>query len=322
MLTERIASTDSDYVTGALSVYPEALDTLDQLYVAANNATTTLSQSVSYGSTYLVVADATAFPPYGLLVMGTEILYYPSRTNSVFKNVIRGFVGSRQNVWPPGTVVSCAVTSEMHNAVKDAVINIENNLGLVTNPAAISLNGILSSLETKFLAPKPLFRATPIKGVPPLTVTFQNFSSGDPIRFLWDFGDGSTSVDDSPVHTYQQEGVYTVILNMITSSGAQGVITKNNYIRVSLEEAPAFYYVTPLAGTISTIFSFVDQTDGQVVSRYWIWDDGDNLTVADPDIHAATHQYGQPGVYNPTLIVVFADQSLDRLLLSQPIVVM
>ena len=49
-----------------------------------------------------------------------------------------------------------------------------------------------------------------------LEVTFSNFSQ-DANSYLWDFGDGNSSTDENPVHTYDAEGDYTVTL---TATGA------------------------------------------------------------------------------------------------------
>jgi PKD repeat protein len=48
--------------------------------------------------------------------------------------------------------------------------------------------------------------------------------------WLWQFGDGATSTTRNPVHTYQDEGTYTVTL---TVSGANGsnALTKDGYVR-------------------------------------------------------------------------------------------
>jgi PKD repeat protein len=50
-------------------------------------------------------------------------------------------------------------------------------------------------------------------------VFFLNFSSTDAITFEWDFGDGTTSTENSPVHTYDSAGVYTVLLEITTATG-------------------------------------------------------------------------------------------------------
>ncbi len=318
---DRTSSLDSSYVTGDLSKYPVSIDDQKQLYQATNNAETVLIQTLGYTSRYITVDDTSSFPPQGLLRIGQELIYYGDKTATQFRSLKRGFAGSRQGQWGAGTEVIHSVQSEPHNSVKDALINIETNVGTENNPSAESLNGILKSLEARFLAPKPIFQASPLSGPPPLKVTFQNFSGSQPVRYLWNFGDGGTSTEFAPIHTYLTEGKYTVKLNMITSLGAQGISIKTDYIEVNSDIGPQFFYVNPMFGNTSTVFEFVDQTVGNISSRYWVFDDGNTSQVEDPDVHTITHQYSAPGEYNPNLIVVFEDTSFVRLQLTEPIVV-
>ena len=354
MALTRIASTDTGYLAGMLSLFPQAKDSKYQLYTATNNSQTVLKQSLTYAGKYVIVEDNSTFPANGLLRIGpppgqagaAEMIYYDLKTNGEFRNLIRGYAGSRQNPWPVGSWVANAVFAEHHNATKDAIIQIERNLGTTNLPEAISLNGILKSQENRFLSPRPLFRAFPFKGAPPLKVRFQNFSTGPLIRFLWDFGDGTTSIEKSPTHTYQKEGIYSVKLNIITSLGAQGVITKNNYITVSNEEKLPFFYVTPNNGyslqtatdltnrgfpTDPTVFTYVDQTDGDIVQRYWIFDgsgkhDGvdvptQSIPEYNPNVHTSTYVYDVPGEYEPSLLILFESQKLQRAFLKEKITV-
>ena len=46
------------------------------------------------------------------------------------------------------------------------------------------------------------------------TVTFSDLSSGNPLSWVWDFGDGATSNQPNPVHTYASAGVYIVSLTV------------------------------------------------------------------------------------------------------------
>jgi len=316
----RISSLDTGYTAGKLSVFPETLDDNDTLYVATNNAETKLKQSLSYSGKHIVADDISKFPEYGILKIESgngnagELIYYGSRNNNIFTQLIRGFAGSRQNTWEAGATISNSVAAEHHNATKDAVLQIETKLGTKNNPSATSLNGILQSLERKFLAPKPQHRAYPLIGPPPLKVRFQNISGGDAIRFLWDFGDGTTSIEKNPIHTYQQEGIYTVKLNIITSSGAQGVSVKNNYITVSNSEKPQFFYVKPTGSPRE--YLFVDQSDGNIRQRYWVFDDGETESISDPNIHSIKHTYDSAGSYRPSLLLIFNDQSLKRVFLN------
>ena len=320
-MAERISTLDQGYQTGDLSVYPTAIDSNDTLYKATNNAETYLTQSLTFNGKLIIVNDTSLFPDKGIIKIGYESIYYEEKAGNVFKNLVRAFAGSSQNEWPIKTVVQHSVNAEHHNTIKDATINIETNIGLKESPSETSLNGILTAQEKRFLAPKAKFRAFPVIGAPPLPVRFQNISTGEAVRYLWDFGDGGLSTEKNPIHTYVGEGEYTVQLTIFTSLGAEGITIKKNYIVVDQKAKLGFMYVEPEMGTTSTTFVFVDQTDGEIVSRHWIFDDGDKLTIEDPDIHTASHMYTTAGEYNPSLLVVFADTTVKRVFLSDPIIV-
>ena len=342
MAVDRISSRDSGYETGDLSLFPLALDDKDSLYEAKNNAETTLRQTLTYNSNIIIVEDATGFPDKGQLRVGpphgvpgsAELIYYEKRTGNTFQNLKRGFAGSRRNYWPARTTfVTSAVKADHHNAVKDALINMEIDLGVREFPEEESLNGILKYQEVRFLAPKPLFRASRLKGPPPHKVTFQNFTTGHIARYLWDFGDGGTSLEKSPQHTYLTEGTYTVKLNVITSTGAQGIATKIDYITVNSDESIPFFYVDDVSNPYSVKtatqlsespkeFLFVDQTDGEIVQRNWLFGDGESYTEEDADVHQITHIYQEPGEYTVTLLDIFSNGRLKKIELPTTLVVL
>lgn len=51
-----------------------------------------------------------------------------------------------------------------------------------------------------------------------LSIQFLNQSTGNPDSFLWNFGDGSTSTEEHPVHTYAAPGDYPVALTIFRGS--------------------------------------------------------------------------------------------------------
>lgn len=51
----------------------------------------------------------------------------------------------------------------------------------------------------------------------PIAVNFNNLSSSNASNFVWDFGDGTTSTDQNPTHTYTNQGTYTPMLIAIDS---------------------------------------------------------------------------------------------------------
>jgi PKD repeat protein/fibronectin type 3 domain-containing protein len=73
-------------------------------------------------------------------------------------------------------------------------------------------------------------------GEAPLTVNFFGDASydpdGDAITFLWNFGDGNTSTESNPTHTFTTPGDYTVTLTVTDDGGATGSRSLPNPIRV------------------------------------------------------------------------------------------
>jgi hypothetical protein len=74
------------------------------------------------------------------------------------------------------------------------------------------------------------FSATPTYGVPPVTVQFTDESAGTPTGWTWDFGDGNTSNERNPEHTYTSTGNYTVSLTVTGGEFMPATETKVEYM--------------------------------------------------------------------------------------------
>lgn len=81
--------------------------------------------------------------------------------------------------------------------------------------------------------PRADFTVDKSSGEPPLSVQFSDRSSGSPHTWNWEFGDGCTSREENPVHTYDDDGQYTVSLNVTNKTGSD-VISKNGLILVAV----------------------------------------------------------------------------------------
>ncbi|HHT9146265.1 MAG TPA: outer membrane protein assembly factor BamB family protein [Candidatus Wunengus sp. YC61] len=77
------------------------------------------------------------------------------------------------------------------------------------------------------------FSATPTSGEAPLTVKFTDESVGNVSSWQWDFGDGNTSTEQNPSHTYNSSGSFTIILTVTDASGSTDTETKDNYISIT-----------------------------------------------------------------------------------------
>jgi len=79
--------------------------------------------------------------------------------------------------------------------------------------------------------PVAAFTASPTSGTKPLKVQFTDKSTGSPISWKWDFGDGTTSTTHNPLHTYIKKGKLTVTLTVKNSAGTSTKTIKS-YITV------------------------------------------------------------------------------------------
>jgi PKD repeat protein len=64
------------------------------------------------------------------------------------------------------------------------------------------------------------FTAAHTSGIAPLNTRFTDTSDPSPGKWLWDFGDGSNSTEQNPVHTYKKPGTYKVNLTVWNDLGS------------------------------------------------------------------------------------------------------
>ncbi len=64
-------------------------------------------------------------------------------------------------------------------------------------------------------------------------VNFSDLSTNIPFAWGWDFGDGNTSVQQNPTHTYTADGIYTVEL-VASNTFGNSTLTMPDYIEVAI----------------------------------------------------------------------------------------
>jgi PKD repeat protein len=175
--------------------------------------------------------------------------------------------------------------------------------GLAVNPTdgscwvADSGNGQVVHLV--LVPPTADFSATPTEGNAPLHVAFSDQSTGDSAEWAWDFGDGGSSSEQNPSHTYTTPGSYTVALT-VTGIGGTDTETKTAYINVGTPPQPvADFSATPTAGDAPLEVTFTDESTGALISA-WAWEFGDGGTST---LQNPAHQYTAAGSYTVSLTV-------------------
>src|SRR5258706_217484 len=83
------------------------------------------------------------------------------------------------------------------------------------------------------------FSANTYAGCAPLTVQFQDNSSGSPTEWKWDLGNGTVSFFQNPSTVYFTPGVYTIKLVVRDPAGADSVV-RLRYITVYGNPKPDF----------------------------------------------------------------------------------
>ncbi len=167
-------------------------------------------------------------------------------------------------------------------------------------------NAAGSSIKTRtqYITVKPVpapvanFRADPTYGYSPVTVTFTDTSTKSPTSWLWDFGDGTSSDEQNPVHVYSTVGKYNVTL-IASNAGGNSTKTRSNYITAKAVLAPAANFKgAPTSGYSPLTVSFTDTSDGSPTG--WFWEFGDGTNAADQN---PVHTFTSPGKYTVNLTV-------------------
>ena len=149
--------------------------------------------------------------------------------------------------------------------------------------------------------PVAAFTATPISGSAPLTVQFTDQSTGSPIYWEWNFGDGwmaSGGIEArNPSNEYTVPGTYTVTLRVANFDGSDTEI-KTGYLTVTSGGTPpvAAFTATPTSGYDPLSVTFTDQSTNSPTS--WSWDFGDGRTAI---VQNPSHSYTASGTYTVTL---------------------
>lgn len=145
--------------------------------------------------------------------------------------------------------------------------------------------------------PGASFVSNVTEGTVPLDVQFIDSSTNTPTSWFWSFGDGGTSTLQNPVHTYSNEGTYTVILAATNSKGSD-TETKSGYITASKSASvPVASFVSNgTSGTVPLSVQFVDLSTNSPTSWAWSFGDGSTSTLQSP-----VHTYTTSGTYTVTL---------------------
>lgn len=161
-----------------------------------------------------------------------------------------------------------------------------------------------------------------VAGGAPFEVCFDYECSEDPSGFVWEFGDGETSSEGSPCHTYTEKGQYSVVFTASGGGDADSACPtwsaphrEASYVLVCGQPEPAegFTGLFTYENDVGNTLQFVNQTDttvyGCVDSVEWdVYEGGGEIQEGDEpvqriDAWSPKIDFGKAGTYRVVLNV-------------------
>jgi PKD repeat protein len=148
------------------------------------------------------------------------------------------------------------------------------------------------------------FSANTTLGALPLAVQFTDLSPAGVNNWTWNFGDGSISYEQHPVHVYERAGMFTVNLFVRNATGA-GKATKWRYISVTDPNVLRANFTADVTrGPAPLSVQFTDTSVGAPSNWSWCFGDGTNSSEQNP-----VHIYEKAGWYTVVLKIVRDDRT-------------
>ena len=138
------------------------------------------------------------------------------------------------------------------------------------------------------------------EGSTPLTIEFFDASLGNVVNWDWDFGDGTYSEEQNPIHNFDSNGTYQVSLFITTTDSC----TSNyiDYITIHYDTTScdaAFNFSLDTLNNVPHTYIFTDFSEGDILSWNWDFGDGNFSNEQNP-----THVYANGGNYNVCLTII------------------
>jgi gliding motility-associated-like protein len=133
-------------------------------------------------------------------------------------------------------------------------------------------------------------------------VQFNNYSIGG-VAYFWDFGDNNGTIENNPVHTFENPGSFIYKLIGFDGSGCGDSISSNNTITVVEAPKAAFNYNPPVNVMPSSTFNFIDASISTLPLNY-DWTIHDTIPVINKStLQNPTYTFGDSGWHKVVLIV-------------------
>jgi gliding motility-associated-like protein len=124
----------------------------------------------------------------------------------------------------------------------------------------------------------------------------------------WDFGDGGTGDAISPTHIFENEGVFTVKVQITSPIGCYTEETFTNLITMESSPVANFTYTPEMINNISSTASFTDLSEG---ATGWFWDFGGESSSF---IRNPSHTFADTGRHDIMQVVFHPNGCTDTMI--------
>jgi PKD repeat protein len=126
-----------------------------------------------------------------------------------------------------------------------------------------------------------------------------SYNSGTNATYAWDFGDGNTSTEQAPMHTYTTAGQYDVTMTMTNANNCVATTTTQVWMdEYFLQECYAYFNYMQITPADPLAVTFTDYSYGITAATDWSWNFGDGGTSTEKN---PTHSFAAAGIYDVTL---------------------
>lgn len=132
---------------------------------------------------------------------------------------------------------------------------------------------------------------------PPVQVQFTNNSS-DYATVSWNFGDGSASDEDNPLHNYIRPGTFPVTLTVYSEGGCASPVAGPKDIVIAGPDGS--FSITPESGCWPLTATMTAVAPD---AQRFIWDFGDGYSVRTTTPTSPAYTYTKEGVYYPVVLL-------------------
>ncbi|MBC7778149.1 MAG: PKD domain-containing protein [Phycisphaerae bacterium] len=139
---------------------------------------------------------------------------------------------------------------------------------------------------------------------PTIDFTDQSTSDGNIVSWEWDFGDGNTSTEQNPSHTYAGPGAYHVCLTITDDEGCSSHVCHDVVIHHAPHGVCHAEFISHQPDPAQPTIDFTDQSTSDGIIGTWEWDFGDGNTSNEQN---PSHTYSAPGVYLVCLTITDED---------------